>query len=103
MWQGLRLDHLEAALLEPVAQVARVLEYGREELRALLGAHDTQRRERGAERRRHGARREEEGTRLDPQVLDDVGRAGDEAAAGGQRLGERAHSQIDPILDAEQL
>ena len=33
----------------------------------------------------------------------DLVRAGDEAAAGGERLRERAHPQVDAVLDAEQL
>ena len=38
-----------------------------------------------------------------PQELDHVRRSGDHPAAGGQRLRERGHPQIDPVLDAEQL
>ena len=43
------------------------------------------------------------GRETDPQVLDHLRRAGDEAAAGGERLGEGAHPQVHALLDAEQL
>ena len=43
------------------------------------------------------------GARGDPQVVDHLGRPGDEAAAGGERLGEGAHAQVDAVLDAQQL
>ena len=39
----------------------------------------------------------------DPQEVDHLVRAGDEAAAGRQRLAEGAHAQVDVGLDAEQL
>ena len=37
------------------------------------------------------------------QVLDHVGGAGDEAAARGEALREGAHSEIDPVLEPEEL
>ena len=46
---------------------------------------------------------EQEGAAGDPQEVDHLVRAGDEAAAGRQRLAERAHPQVDVRLDAEQL
>ena len=59
--------------------------------------------ERRADRGRDRRGAEDEGARGDPQVLDHVGRAGDEAAAGGEALGEGAHPQVDLVLEAEQL
>ena len=43
------------------------------------------------------------GASRDLQILDHVGRARDEAPAGGEALGEGAHPQVDPVLDPEQL
>src|SRR5438128_1126551 len=60
-------------------------------------------RRRGAYARRQRGSAEEEGGRGNPQVLDYVGRPGDEAAAGGEALGEGAHAQVGLALEAEQL
>ena len=51
----------------------------------------------------HAGGGEQERARRDAQEVDHLVRAGDEAAAGGERLGERAHAQVDVGLDAEQL
>ena len=101
-----RLRRADDAVAEPVQavlEVARVLELAGEQRRPVLRAHDPQRGERGADRGGHGGGGEEERARLDAQVVDDLVRAGDEAAAGGERLRERAHPQVDAVLDPEQL
>ena len=48
-----------------------------------------------ADGRRHARGGEQERPRLDPQEVDHVGRSGDHAAAGGERLRERRHPQVD--------
>ena len=100
---ALVLDDLEAALAQPGVQVGGVVEHARQQRRALVGAHDPQRRERRADGRRHAGGGEEERAALHAQVVDDLVAAGEEAAAAREALGERAHPQVDAILDAEQL
>ena len=101
--QAVGLHDPEAALLEPVAQVRGVREQLGQQRRAVAGAQHAQGGERRAGRRGDAARREEEGARLDAQEVDDLGRAGHEAAAGGQGLGEGAGPQVDAVLDAHEL
>ena len=98
-----RADHAVAERVQAVLEVARVLELAGEQRRPVLRAHDPQRGERGADRGGHGGGGEQERARLDAQVVDDLVRAGDEAAAGGERLRERPHPQVDAVLDPEQL
>src|SRR4051794_24896743 len=100
---ALLLDDLEAQGPQAVAQVAGVVEHARHQLGALGGAHDAQRRQRRADGGGDSGRGEQEGPALETQEVDDLVRSGDEAAAAGQRLGERAHPQVDAVLHAEQL
>ena len=99
----LALDDAEAELVQAAVEVARVVEHAREQLRALGRADDPQRGQRGADGGRDAARREQERAAGDAQEVDHLVRAGDEAAAGRQRLAEGAHAQVDVGLDAEQL
>ena len=98
---GLQCPVAERA--QPVGEVAGVVQHRGQQRRSLGGADDAQRRQRGAERRGHRRGGEQERAAGDAQVVDHVGRPGHEAAAGGERLGEGAHAQVDPVLDAEQL
>ena len=75
----------------------------REQLRALGRADDPQRGQRGADGGGDAGRGEQERAAGDPQEVDHLVRAGDEAAAGRERLAEGAHAQVDVGLDAEQL
>ena len=84
------------------AQVARVGEQLLEERSALRPA-DPHGLQRCADGRRHRGRGEHERPRRDLQELDDVGGPRDEAAAGGEALGEGAHAKVDPVGDPEQL
>src|SRR3954471_950453 len=101
--QVVGLHHAVAELRQPAVEVAGVVEHLGAHLGALVGADDPQRAEGGAHRRRHRGGREHERARLDAQEVDHVVRAGDEAAAGGERLRERAHAQVDVVLAVEQL
>ena len=58
---------------------------------------------RRANRGRDRGGAEDEGARGNAEVLDHVGRTGDEAAAGREALGEGAHPQVDPVLGPERL
>jgi len=91
---------VERELLQPIA---RVLEHLGEERRPVVRADDAERRERRSDRGRHAGGGEEEGARLDPEEVDHLVGAGDEAAARRERLRERAHPQVDAVLDPEQL
>ena len=101
--QPRRLDHPETELAQPPVQIAGVVEHLGEQLASLGRAADPDCRQGSTDGRRHGGSREHERARLHAQEVDHVGRAGDDATARRERLGERGHAQIDAVLHAEQL
>lgn len=92
--------HLEAERAQASCRYS-ALPSRRRNSSGFFGADHPQRRQRRADRGGHRRGAEDEGARGDPQVLDHVGRAGDEAAAGGEALGEGPHPQVDLVLESE--
>jgi hypothetical protein len=101
--QPVRLHHVVPEVRQAVVQVARVVEHALHQLRALVRADDLERAERGTDRRGHRGGSEHERARLDAQEVDHVGGPGYEAAAGRERLRERAHAQVDLVLHVHEL
>src|SRR5829696_3139176 len=102
VWKRPRLDHPQPQVTEALTEIAAVVEELSHQLRAVR-ANDLQRAERGTHRRRDGGGAEHEGPRGDLEELDHVRLADDEATARGEALRERAHAQIDLVLEAEEL
>ena len=100
---GVGSHHVKAEVVQPAVEVGGVVEHPGEQRRSLVGGQIRTAASAAPTAAGTAGGGEEERPRGDPQVLDDLGRPGDEPAAGGQRLRERAHAQVDPVLDAEQL
>ena len=96
-----RFARVEAERPQPLREEPRVLP---EPLAALgLRVHDLDGGEGGGGRRRRRRGREDERAGAVLDVVDDGGVAGDEAADRGHRLRERAHDEVDVVLEAEVL